>query len=114
MNLGLLPTTMLGELERAAWIRRQLVRFTYKKGWSFSVSSNPYACFTIHFKCEDTYNPGEEIEVGKSTPLWMVPTGDEEVFALWLAGEIKDVEMHESREWLKRDGKIFDDPHAVA
>lgn len=98
---------------RVEWVREQLKRFTYKPGWRFTVFAHfLMPQFVIRFKCEDTYNPGKSIEVGKATPLRFVPIGDEKAFAEWLAHEVKDVEIHESREWLKRDGKIFDDPHA--
>lgn len=35
-----------------------------------------------------------------------------EDFARWFASVLLDFERHEQREWLHRDGAIFDDPHA--
>lgn len=29
-----------------------------------------------------------------------------------LLDDLKDAERHESREWFRRDGAIYDDPHA--
>jgi hypothetical protein len=92
-----------------SFIKAQLERFTYKAGWRFEVRLFE---FVIIFKCEDTYNPGNMIEVVRASPLWIIPCGNPETFAWWLAEEIKAVEIHESREWLKRDGKIYNDPHA--
>lgn len=102
------------DVERVAWIQEQLKRFTYKPGWRFSVRQMLFAgpILTITFPCEDTYNPGSMIHVAKNVLMSSIPHGDEEEFAKWLAHEFQDVEIHESREWLKRDGKIFDDPHA--
>lgn len=95
------------------WYREQLARFTYKPGWKFSIKPTVFSgvCLFIAMDCEDTYNPGQMITIAKQCPLTFAPYGDPEPFAAWLAHEIKDVEIHESREWLKRDGMIYDDPH---
>lgn len=37
---------------------------------------------------------------------------DSEAFATWLQRALFQIEEHESREWLRRDGAIYDDPHA--
>lgn len=104
---------MYGTDPRIEWLTRELERWSYKPGWRLSVSNNMFMPhFMTSFKCEDTYNPGSMIEPCKATPLFRVPIHDEDVFARWLAREVRDVEIHESREWLKRDGKIYDDPHA--
>ncbi len=36
---------------------------------------------------------------------------DADAFARWLTSALFDIELHESREWLRRDGAIYDDPH---
>lgn len=106
------PTLPPGFLQ-TKWIREQLARYTYKKGWKFSVVEGYFGMgfFQTSFACEDTYNPGVMTEVCKRVPILAVPCGNEEAFARWLECEIQDVEIHESREWLKRDGKIYNDPH---
>jgi hypothetical protein len=46
----------------------------------------------------------------------MVPyyldTADE--FARWFSCVLADFEHHEQREWMRRDGRLVDDPHAPA
>jgi hypothetical protein len=103
------------EVLQFRWIKEQLARFTYKAGWRFDVLPDVVfgmGYFQTSFKCEDTYNPGVMTEVCKRVPLYSVPYGNPEVFARWLEAEIQDVEIHESREWLKRDGVIYNNPHA--
>ena len=43
-----------------------------------------------------------------AVPYYAETTED---FARWLASVLRDFEHHESREWLCRDGEIYDDPH---
>lgn len=39
------------------------------------------------------------------------PAERSDYFAPWLGSVLQDFEIHESREWLRRDGAIYDDPH---
>jgi hypothetical protein len=99
------------------WVEQQLARFTYKPGWTFSARSNGMnggIAVTVIMRVEDTYNLGQMVDVKGQlllTPFTFEPF-DEERFARRLADFLKDMEIHESREWLKRDGKIYDNPHA--
>lgn len=99
------------------WVADQLRRFTYKPNWQIQldhrVFSNPQLLITM--KVEDTYRPGVEVTVAATAPLALAPgvlAEDEDAFARWLAHQLQAIEVHESREWLKRDGKPFDNPHA--
>lgn len=40
------------------------------------------------------------------------PTTDPEQFARDLQTQLHTIEIHESDEWLRRDGELYDDPHA--
>lgn len=96
------------------WVREQLARFTYKPGWKFEVRNSdipPAAYVAISFEAEDTYNPGKIVNPGMGAYLYEVPD-TEDRFAAWLASKVKAMEVHESREWLRRDGQMWDDPHA--
>ena len=115
------------DIERArllGWARRQLARFTYKPGWTFKVDVTGDHYFggglrvLATMKVEDSYHPGQTIEVGGWSAPMMLPgeTGegrktDEDWFAFHLTKHIQALEQHESQEWLRRDGKVFDDPH---
>lgn len=99
------------------WVKEQLARITYKPGWKFEIDRSLFltgsAYLTITFKAEDTYHPGTTVDVGGAVPLYMLPhhVGAEDAFLHALARQIHDMEIHESREWLRRDGEIFDNPH---
>lgn len=109
-----------------AWLQRQLDRFTYKPGWTFRIDTTPTEgrggwgrtpfLLTVTVRVEDTYHPGQMIDIGGSVLLpyrlgeVRGPIAERE-FARFLIGRITDIELHESREWLKRDGEIYDDPH---
>jgi len=97
------------------WVRDQLARFTYKPGWSFTVAndlipSSSGVLIALVARVEDTYNPGKHIEIGGYRRA-QIYIRDPDMFAKQLASFIVELEIHESREWLKRDGQIYDDPH---
>lgn len=65
------------------------------------------------FRAHDARNRGETIEVcmRQYVPMEIVWERNTDSFTDWLATCIKEMEVHESREWLQRDGVIWDDPH---
>lgn len=101
------------------WLQRQLSRFTYKPGWTFMITDVGGAiALSIIVRVRDTYHPDRMIDVGKQV---FIPhhitditheSAAEAFFARFLSDHIKDIEIHESREWLRRDGHLYDDPHA--
>jgi hypothetical protein len=103
------------------WYRAQLARFTYKPLWSFTIVPGaawagapwwePIPEIRVEMLTEDTYNPGRVIRVLGSRPLYDIGGCDETAFAMTLASLIAEMEVHEAREWLRRDGEIYDDPH---
>lgn len=110
------PTT--GGVE---WWRWQLARFTYKPGWKMRVeplhrldpAKHGVGVLIITVRVEDTYRPGVMVDVESVRALYPgTHDQDADHFAMLVAAWLKDVEIHESREWLRRDGEVFDDPHA--
>jgi hypothetical protein len=108
--------------EHAAWARQQVARMTYKPGWKLLIEELPLRSFMVPFylivtaSVENTYRRGETIQIGGyySVPWHFIenPSPDRDTqFARWVADQIKDAEIHESREWFKVDGGIFDNPH---
>lgn len=102
------------------WLREQLARFTYKPGWRLAIVHSGGFSFTgygaeyslrILVECEDTYHPGRMVSVGCERPIWHAEHMDEASFARFVAYQLKEVEIHESQEWFKRDGVIWDNPH---
>jgi hypothetical protein len=94
-------------VERMTQVQAEMVEWSYKPGWCFLAT--PYA-FHIRATVADTYHPDVLVTVGVTTPLCCVPR-DHEEFAAWLEYEIQAAEIHESREWLKYQGRVFNDPH---
>lgn len=55
-------------------------------------------------------------EVSTVAGSWSIPeevleVGAEDDFERWLFHILTELEMHEAREWFRKDGKIVDDPH---
>lgn len=96
------------------WVKGELSRFTYKPGWILDAIDDGYSVYlTITFMTEDTHNPGRQIKIGMREPIPenILYRKSADHFAKWLQDRLFDVERHESREWLRRDGQIFDNPH---
>lgn len=114
-------TSPLFDSGETVWLRKQLARFTYKPGWTFSIEpTNPALSYIRHYltivvDVEDTYRPGHMIKIGGQYPIFrdvhLTDETAERMFALTLATHIESAEIHESREWLRRDGEIYNDPH---
>lgn len=100
-----------------AWFRHQLKRFTYKPGWKLEVFPSDAALascvLVISWRVDDSRKPGEQVTVQSVHPLYSgAHDKDPDAFADALAHYIRAAEHHESREWLRRDGEIYDDPHS--
>jgi hypothetical protein len=110
------------EYEARDWAFRQLSRYTYKPRWTLELVDDQNFMgwngrLKITYVTPDARSPmGRPIEIRAEFPLpdGVADTGDEVWFAMWLQGCLRQVEDHESREWLRRDGQIYDDPHAKA
>lgn len=105
-----------GPLE--TWLREQLAKITYKPGWTLDIVRTPgFGPFDaewslrIEFVAEDTYNPGRPTKVRSVRLLWGMEHMDETRFLQTVADMVKEVEIHESREWFKVGGVIWDNPH---
>ena len=102
-----------------AWLREQLARFTYRPGWTMTIEE-PFLPGAIAYQIKiaypvvDSRDQRRTIEVGGRfvVPPMIAEERDEKLFAHWLASTLLDCEWHESREWLRRDGDIYDDPHS--
>jgi hypothetical protein len=93
-------------------IRRQLAAYTYRPGWSFELLEGHLEGLRVRIvgTVEDAYRPGEHIDLGIN--VWLGPMDSPAALDRWLAYRRGRVELHESREWLRRDGRHVDDPHA--
>lgn len=93
-------------------IRRQLAGYTYRPGWTFELVEGHCEGLQVRIvgTVEDAYHPGRLIDLGIND--WLPPVCTPEDLDRWLAYRLQRVEIHEEREWLRRDGRHIDDPHA--
>lgn len=113
--------------ERHSWVEAQLERCTYRPGWTIELDDVMGAwqfpwpqqiTIRIRYRAEDARytGPGERpmVTVGwvQAVPVFILLGRDEDAFALWLLSTLISMERHETREWFRRDGEVFDDPHA--
>lgn len=98
---------------QAAWATKELERFTYKPGWKFEIVvplvGEPNLVITV--STQDTYHPKRTIDICSRTPLYTMGIPHHDAFARALGFAIREFEIHESQEWLRRDGEIYDNPH---
>lgn len=111
---------MMRERESREKWNALLERLTYKPNYRLEIPTPEFEVehrlgeqLLIKVNTEDTYHPGRPIVV---THLKVLPPWDfvaDEGDALRRIREcIHSVELHESDEWLKLDGKMPFDPHA--
>ncbi len=101
-------------------MRAELARWSYKPGWSMTIESDRAGLATLVVRANvyDRDRPSQLVTIESRGPvpdhldrLVADTDADADVFGVWLQARLFDVERHESREWLRRDGVIFDDPH---
>jgi|GEM_PF-5701474 len=99
--------------DHVEWIRQQLVRFSYKPNWTFTLDVNRFQepAIIISFLAEDAYKPGQFIQPESIYPISWCKVTNAEVFRDWLLAATLLVEMHECLEVFKRDGKQVFGPH---
>jgi hypothetical protein len=67
----------------------------------------------VTYRVHDTHNPEHTIPLRVTIPIPLpLDEQDPEAFAHWLQHTLYSIEEHESREWLRRDGAIYDNPHS--
>lgn len=100
------------------WVAQQLARYTYRPDWIMTLERDDCTFgarwrIRIGYMAPDSRDPSRQIPISArfAVPDYFEEVRDEDAFARWLQQTILDVERHESREWLRRDGLIYDDPH---
>jgi hypothetical protein len=95
-----------------AEIREHLAGLTYKPGWAWTLEEDewegPYVRFLVDVP--DAYAPTETVTLGINS--WLPPVDTREQLDKWLAWRIARIEIHESLEFLRREGRPVFDPHA--
>lgn len=93
-------------------IQAELARITYKPGWKISCYDGTWEGqhVVIQVVLPDAANPEKEVTLDIHSML--PPLRDVAGLHFWLAWRLKRIEIHEMREFLRRDGKPIFDPHA--
>jgi hypothetical protein len=101
------------------WLQQQLNRYAYKPSWVWRLDEGTpslwnarfYVC--IEFSAMDAWNPPKVIQLKSVVPVppWIPECRDPIMFKRWFQTAIFETELHESREWLRLDGQLVDDPH---
>ena len=93
-------------------LRAHLAKLTYKPGWAFEVYDGRWEGqhVVIRVDVPDTFNPGETVTLDVHSML--PPMRSTHQFEEWIAWRLARLEVHEMREFLKRDGRVIFNPHA--
>ena len=96
-------------------LQRELTRWSYKPGWTMRIQPDPGPWETgilcVRYQTPDTYDPQRVITIGGQEMVSLSVVEGMVPFGLWLETALMRMEQHELREWLRRDGKIYNDPH---
>lgn len=115
-----MPESLFTDRAAREWAGEQLDRFTYRPGWTLAMEGRTAFAgmwegrLEVSFRPADSRDPSRTTEVSANfqLPYYVLDNRDEGLFAEWLQRCLMEAERHESREWLRRDGVIYDDPHA--
>lgn len=95
-------------------INAHLDRITYKPGWSFQAYMGKWEGMhlTIFTEVDDAFRPGEKVRLRVESFLGPNDYINTRMLEKWLMWRLARIEVHEMREFFKRDGKVIDSPHA--
>jgi len=95
-------------------IQEHLKRITYKPKWSFKyydgIWEGPH--LVIHCSAiDDSFNPGKKTVLDIHCFLSPNDIASTEALETYLMYRLARIEVHEMREFFKRDGKVVSSPH---
>ena len=92
-------------------LRAEVDRYEYRAEWVLSVYLHPWEgpVMRVVAQVPNSYHPGEftELRVNSHIP----PMASAEAFGHWLLWRLSQIESHEAREYLRRDGVVLVNPH---
>jgi hypothetical protein len=96
-------------------LQEELARWSYKPGWSMRIEPDPSpwvpAMLIVRFEAPDSRDPSNVIQLEQRQIVDMGVVEGFVPFGVWVQSMLRRMEFHESQEWLRRDGEIFEDPH---
>jgi hypothetical protein len=92
-------------------LRSEIKRYTYRPGWELSVFLDPFEgpCLYLVSEVANADDPSEPVQLRIRSNI--PPMTSPQKFAEWLQWRLMQVESHECREYLRRDGQALYDPH---
>lgn len=92
-------------------IRDELAHYSYRPGWRLGVFADPWEgpVFRLVAEVPDAFHPDQTVQLRINSRMPPMRSGHD--LAIWLSWRLQQVEIHESREWLRRDGEQPFDPH---
>ncbi len=92
-------------------LQAEIVRYTYRPGWELIVFDDPWEgpCLYVVADVIDAWEPEKTTELRVRSNIPPMRSGED--FGIWLAWRLMQIESHESREYLRRDGRTLHDPH---
>ena len=89
-------------------------RVAYKPGWSitFRLGRHEGHHATIETRVPDAYDPEQTVPLRVECFLSPNDVVSEVTLLTWIAYRLARIEVHESREFMRLDGKVWSDPHA--
>jgi hypothetical protein len=95
----------------AEQVQAEVARFSYRPGWTLSTFVDPFegVVFRVVADVPNGYRPDESVQLRINSRMPPMQTADQ--LAHWILWRICQIELHEAREWLRRDGEMLYDPH---
>lgn len=92
-------------------VGREVARFTYRPGWHLSTFVDPFegVVFRVVADVVNAYSPTKTVELRINSRMPPMPSAD--YVAQWILWRVSMIELHEAREYLRRDGEMIFDPH---
>jgi hypothetical protein len=94
-------------------IRRIVGEFTYKPGWRLIVTSDDvwsrFLVLRLEAEVDDARRPGQKTTIVHQ--LSFQAMFSEEHVEGFVMAAVQTAEAHETNEWLRRNGRLVDDPH---
>lgn len=95
-------------------IKDHLAKITYKPGWSFTYYDGVWEGPHLRIFCEaieDSFNPGTTTVLDIHCFLSPNDIASTEALETYLMYRLGRIEVHEMREFFKRNGKVVSSPH---
>lgn len=99
------------ETDQLAWMRDQLSRYSYRPGWIMRFDDSDPPMLVVEYDALDSRNPDVSRRFTTHSRLLPEHCRDEDTFTAAIVNTVEELELHESREWLRRDGVLVADPH---